>query len=287
MRVDDVLRPTKVPSILLILSVLLVVGNACIGFGDLGTLKSTVETGGADAAQASFRLNRGELNVGGGASSLMQAEFITNSRDDPRVDYQVHNQQGALTVTQAAEQTAFSMGPIENSWSVDLNDDIPLAISVVNTDAHLDLNLDTLTMTGITLDTQRGDATVSVDGVQKALTNLVLNSTSGDLHLEMNGNYAQPRTIVASAEGGSINADLSGNSSASVTGSFKTTSGKITVVVPNNIGVEIETSTTTGSIDAGGLTDTGGGMFVNSAFGNSKITMLLSLRTVSGSIKLR
>jgi predicted membrane protein len=72
-----------------------------------------------------------------------------------------------------------------------------------------------------------------------------------------------------------------------LTGSFKSTSGTITIVVPSTIGVEIETATTSGTVQADGLSARGSGVFANSAFGTTKNALMLSVRTESGAIKLR
>ncbi|HEX3722763.1 MAG TPA: toast rack family protein, partial [Nitrolancea sp.] len=226
-------RPMSALKILLLVCALLVGGTACIGYGNLGTLKSTVEKGNASTVQATFTLSRGELEIGGGASSLMQGEFITESRNDPAIDYAVRDRVGTLTLTQATDQTGFSMGPIQNRWSVNMNDEIPLDLTVDNGGAHVALDLDVVTMTKVSLNSAGGGASISLDGVQQALTAVELKSTGGDLNLEMTGHYAQARTIDAASMSGSITADLSGQSPANLTGSFKSTTGTITIVVPS------------------------------------------------------
>jgi hypothetical protein len=272
---------------LTLVSVMLIAAVACFGYGNVGTLKSTVETGGAVAVQAKFTLNRGALELGGGASGLMQGEFATNSRNDPAIDYAVHERQGTLTVAQAAVQTGFGIAPIENNWSINLNDEMPLDLEIDNGGAHADLNLDTLTVSKLSLSSSVGGAAISIAGVQPELTSVGLNSTSGDVQLQMNGNYARRHAVNVSSTSGSISADLSGRSAADVTGSFKSATGPITIVVPSAIGVEIEISTTSGTVDASGLTERSAGTFVNAAFGSTKVTMLLNVRTTSGAIKLR
>ena len=266
---------------------MLIVGVACGGYGNVGTLKSTVEPGGATAVRATFMLNRGTMELGGGASGLMRGDFATNNRNDPAIDYVVNGRQGTLTLTQAPVQSGFSMAPIENNWSVNLNNEIPLDLEVNNGGAHVDLNLDTLTVNRLVLNSAVGSAQISINGVQPDLTSVGLNSTSGDLQLQMKGDYAQRRAVNVSSISGSISADLSGQSAADVTGSFISATGSITIVVPSSIGVVIEVATTSGTIDAGGLTERAPGTFVNATAGSSPVTMSLNVRTTSGAIKLR
>jgi hypothetical protein len=266
---------------------LLLAGSSCVGYASAGTLKSTVEDGGATAVAASFRLNHGRLSVSGGASSLMRGEFTTDDKNDPSVDYAVHNQQGALNVTQTGNRSSFGMIPIDSSWTVELNDEIPFEMSVENGDAHVDLNLDTLTITQLALNAGAGAASISLDGIQRKLTGVELNATSGDVELRMRGNYEQPRVIDASTLSGSVELDLGGDAAAGLTGSIRSTSGGITISVPRETGVEIEASTTSGTINANGLIERSNGTYVNSAYGTSKTTVLLEVRSTTGTITLK
>jgi hypothetical protein len=280
-------RPLRTLALLSLSLLLLLAGSSCVGYASAGTLKSTVEAGGATAVAASFRLNHGRLAVSGGASSLMRGQFTTDDKNDPAVDYAVHNQQGNLTVTQTGGRSSFGMIPIDSSWTVNLNDEIPLELSVENGGAHVDLNLDTLTITQLSLNAGAGAASISLDGVQRQLTGVELNATSGDLQLRMRGNYEQPRVVDASTLSGSVELDLASDAAAGLTGSIRSTSGGITISVPRRTGVEIEASSTSGTINANGLIERSDGTYVNSAYGASKTTVLLEVRSTTGTITLK
>lgn len=280
-------RPLRGLALLLLSALLLLAGGSCSGYPSAGTLNSTVDAGGATAVAASFRLNHGRLKISGGASSLMRGAFLTDDKYDPSVTYSVHNQQGSLAVTQTGTRSGFSMIPTDSSWTVNLNDEIPLDLAVENGGAHLDLNLDTLTITRLALDVGDGSASISLDGVQREFTAVQLNATSGDVDLHMRGSYDQPRVIDATTISGSLTLDLGGTSAAGLTGSIRSTSGGITISIPRETGVKIEASTTSGTINANGLIEKSNGTYVNSAYGTSKTTVSLEVRSTSGPITFK
>jgi DUF4097 and DUF4098 domain-containing protein YvlB len=280
-------RPPRGLALLLLSALLLLAGSRCSGYPSAGTLNSTVDAGGATAVAASFRLNHGRLAISGGASSLMRGAFSTDDKYDPSVTYSVHDQQGSLAVTQTGTRSDFAMIPTESSWTVNLNDEVPLDLTVANGGAHLDLNLDTLTITRLSLNVGGGSASISLDGVQRQFTGLQLNATSGDVDLHMRGSYDQPRVIDATTISGSVKLDLGGTAAAGLTGSIRSTSGGITIAVPRETGVNIDASTISGTINANGLTETSTGTYVNSAYGTSNTTVRLEVRSTSGPITLK
>ncbi|HEX7103475.1 MAG TPA: toast rack family protein [Nitrolancea sp.] len=280
-------RPLRGLALLLLSALLLLAGGSCSGYPSAGTLNSTVDAGGATAVAASFRLNHGRLKISGGASSLMRGAFLTDDKYDPSVTYSVHNQQGSLAVTQTGTRSGFSMIPTDSSWTVNLNDEIPLDLAVENGGAHLDLNLDTLTITRLALDVGGGSASISLNGVQREFSAVQLNATSGDVDLHMRGSYDQPRVIDATTISGSLTLDLGGASAAGLTGSIRSTSGGITISIPRETGVKIEASTTSGTINANGLIEKSNGTYVNSAYGTSKTTVSLEVRSTSGPITFK
>jgi hypothetical protein len=272
---------------LLLLSVLLLLaGSSCIGYANAGTLKSTVDAGGATAVSANFRLNHGRLEIDGGASSLMLGEFTTDDKSDPAVSYSVADQQGMLTVRQTGTQSSFDMIPLDRSWTVKMNDEIPLDLTVESGNAHTDLNLDTLTITQLALDAGSGAASISLDGVQHQLTGVELHATTGNIDLQMRGTYDQPRTVEATTMSGDVKLDLGRDTEAGLSGSVRSASGAITIAVPRSTGVEIKASTS-GTIEVNGLIEHSNGTYVNSAYGTSKTTVRLTVQSTSGPITLK
>src|SRR5690554_4088943 len=89
---------------LVVLALAMVVATACIGrvsVGDLQTDTETVELGGAESARVELRMGAGRLNLSGGASDLMNAEFSYNVADwQPEISYEMQGNEGVLTVSQ-------------------------------------------------------------------------------------------------------------------------------------------------------------------------------------------
>jgi hypothetical protein len=120
----------------------------------------------AQDARAQLEMGAGELNVTGGADKLMEGEFSYNVSDwEPKVGYDVSDKKGELVVKQGrTSRSAFLSGRARNEWNIRLNDRLPTDLVVRLGAGESDLDLDSLTLTGVELQMGAGKATVDLSG---------------------------------------------------------------------------------------------------------------------------
>src|SRR2546430_781583 len=83
----------------------------------------TVDRQNAKSVHASLEAGAGQFNVSGGSSHLLEADFdFSDSYGTPRVDYNVSNGTGELTITQDSENTHF--GATHNEWNLRFSNEV-------------------------------------------------------------------------------------------------------------------------------------------------------------------
>jgi hypothetical protein len=132
---------------------------------ELQTESEAVELGDAQSVRADLKMAAGELKVGGGADSLMEASFAYNGADwQPEVSYDdVSSATGALSVEQPDGNTGMR-DDYRNEWDIHLNDGVPTNLHVVMGAGESDFDLSGLTLTGLDLRVGAGPSTVDLAG---------------------------------------------------------------------------------------------------------------------------
>jgi N-terminal domain of toast_rack, DUF2154 len=132
--------------------------------GELQRESQSVDLENAQSARAELRMGAGELNLTGGADALMEADFTYNVADwKPEVNYDISGDTGTLIVEQG-EGEGVPGGDARNEWDLRFNDDVPLDLSVQMGAGESDLDLDSLTLTGLDLQMGAGETTVDLTG---------------------------------------------------------------------------------------------------------------------------
>jgi hypothetical protein len=154
-------------------SVVVLVSVAAVFLGSCGTQaigemereSQSIDLENAQSVRAELRMGAGELNVTGGADALMEADFAYNVADwEPEVDYEVSGDTGELIVEQGSGEDIPLGGEARNEWDLRFNDDVPIDLSVEMGAGESDLDLDSLTLTGLDLQMGAGKTTVDLTG---------------------------------------------------------------------------------------------------------------------------
>ena len=125
----------------------------------------SVDSENATSARAQFKMGAGELNLTGGADKLMEADFSYNVSDwKPKISYDVSGKKGELVVKQGSAEGGGLSGGARNKWDVSLNDEVPTDLVVQMGAGESDLDLDSLTLTGVDLQMGAGKTTVDLTG---------------------------------------------------------------------------------------------------------------------------
>lgn len=119
---------------------------------------------GAKSMRAEVRMGLGELRVEGGAAGAMDADFEYSRRDwRPNVDYAVNGGVGVLEVRQPDVRT-FGFGGHRNTWSIRLNDGVPLDLEVETGAGRTTLELGRLDLRSLDVRTGAGETTLDLSG---------------------------------------------------------------------------------------------------------------------------
>ncbi|HKT81113.1 MAG TPA: toast rack family protein [Vicinamibacterales bacterium] len=169
------------------------------------TITRTVELDHAESVDVELKMGAGELHVEGGAPKLLDASFRFNVPSwEPVVDYQGGGSRGRLRIEQG--DGAGSFGNTENTWSLKLNDDVPIDLV-----AHLGAGQATMAIGA--LDLRRleihqgvGELQLDLRGTPEHSYEVNVNGGVGSAHIRLPHSVG----IVANATGGIGSIDVSG-----------------------------------------------------------------------------
>jgi predicted small secreted protein len=133
--------------------------------GEMQRESKSIQAQDAQAVRSKLQMGAGELNITGGADRLMEGEFSYNvSNWKPKVSYDVSGERGELTVKQGSGGGVRLGGDARNEWAISLNDEVPTDLVVEMGAGESDLDLDSLTLTGVDLQMGAGKTTVDLTG---------------------------------------------------------------------------------------------------------------------------
>jgi hypothetical protein len=260
------IRKARTVALLALVVVLLVV-SGCIGqgrrvrIGALQTESRSIELGGADSVRVEIEMGAGELDVAGGAGELLQADFAYNVAEfKPQVTYD----DGLLVIRQPEVEGRASVWDVDEyryEWNLRLNADVLMEMSVSLGAGRTDLDLGSLSLTGLDIDAGAGEITADLSGAS-SLTRLGVKMGVGGLDLDLTGDWQQD--LDAKIEGGV---------------------GEATLRLPRTAGVRVEVQGGLGTVNASGLTKDGS-TYVNDAYGQSDVTLRIEVEAGVGTIHL-
>lgn len=139
----------------------------------------------ASSARVDIEMTEGDLSVRGGSSSLMDGHFSYNVTDwRPNVNYAVNDGVGSLRVRQGERGSIvapWDMDEVENVWDVRLTDATPMDLKVELGSGAGTLLLGELDLTGFTVETGSGDATIDFTSTRAQDVNGSIEGGRGQL----------------------------------------------------------------------------------------------------------
>jgi len=255
---------------LLIIAVLVLSSISCISLdlGDLGIERvevgetqeesQVIELEDVDEIRADVRVGTGNLDIRGGASELLEADFTYNiSEWKPEVTYS----EGRITVRQPSVKKLPSSDDIEYEWDLRFNDAVPMDLRLEIGAGEGTLDLSSLSVTN--LDMKLGAGNVEVDLRDNAsLERLELDMGAGDLMLDLRGAWEDD--VYVNIQGGV---------------------GQINLTLPEDIGVRVDVTKGIGSLEAEGFRIKDGD-YVNDAYGELDVTLNVVLQAGVGQVTL-
>jgi hypothetical protein len=231
--------------------------------GDLVVETRTLELEGAKRVSADIEMGLGKLTIGAGSDEMLDAEFVYNVEDwKPRVEYEVTDGLGELAIRQReSAKRSFGRG-VKYEWNLRFGDRVPLELVMQVGAGECYMDLEDLPVSTLDMKFGAGDVDLIIGG-SNTLTDLDLEAGAGDVMLDLAGDW---------------DVDLHAKIKAGV--------GKITVNLPEKVGVRVETSKGIGKLSMSGLRRKGS-YYVNKAFGESEINLRIEVETGIGAIDLK
>lgn len=150
--------------------------------GELQNETRRVEAGGASSLHAEVKMTQGVLQLLGGATGVMDAEFTYDDADwkQPEVDYAVDaDGQGNLAVKQkATHRPAMHQGRSE--WVIRLNQDLPTDLNVKFGAGKADLDLSGLPLTRLRVESGVGELALDLSGEWRRSLEAFIKAGIGD-----------------------------------------------------------------------------------------------------------
>ena len=165
-----------------LLNLLLLSTVACMEepVGDLEIAPQAVELGKAKSVEAEFRIGVGQLRLSGGAKKLLEGEILYNiARWKPEVTYELEGDAGRLVVRQPESHGVPHGGKMKNDWNLNLNDSVPLRLKINLGVGKNELELGSLNLTDLDIQTGVGESTIDLIGDWKKDLNATIEGGIG------------------------------------------------------------------------------------------------------------
>ena len=164
-------------------------------------ISQSVDKQNAKTVNATIEMGAGELNLSGGSSHLLEADFdYRSSSPAPKVDYSVSGGTGNLHVTQDDSDnhihTGFSRS--ENHWTLHLANDIPLDVRIEMGAGRGNLRLRDIEVTKLKVEMGAGQVDLDLTGDRKQDLTADLEGGVGEAEIHLPKNIG----VIVNASGG-------------------------------------------------------------------------------------
>jgi hypothetical protein len=256
-----------------------------IEVGELQNQREEIPLAGAESATVDVLFGAGELEVEAGVSDqLLSAQFRYNvAQWEPEVTYS----DGTLRIEQGdmKEDWGVPTGNTHNEWKLEFSPEIPLEMNFDVGAGNGKFDLTGLQVSGLELDLGAGDYEVRFEEPNEAaMDELRLDTGASKLDIVGIGN-AGPERVTVNGGVGDLTLDLTGAWSNSADVEITAGIGSITLRLPDDVGVRVETEGGLTNVESGGLRRSGDA-YVNDAFGEAELELLLHVTTGIGNLRL-
>jgi hypothetical protein len=172
--------------------------------GPMLNATKTIELDKADMVRVEMRMGAGELNVEGGSTRLLDANFAFSAPElEPVVRYEDGSFRGRLTI---AEPSHHFGGSGRYEWKLRLNNEVPLDVVTHLGAGNAEMNLGTLNLRGVELHMGVGNLDMDLRGNPKRDYDVEIHGGVGNATVRLPAGVG----IVADAHGGIGNIDAEG-----------------------------------------------------------------------------
>jgi len=157
----------------------------------------TIDRGEAKSVRATLDMGAGDINLSGGSSHLLEADFdYRSSSGTPKVDYSISGTTGELRISQDDDSQIRTSS--DNHWTLHLANDVPLEIKIDMGAGHGNLRLRDIAVTRLNLDMGAGQVDVDLTGDRKSDLTADIEGGVGEANIRLPKNVG----VIVHASGG-------------------------------------------------------------------------------------
>lgn len=213
-------------------------------------------------ARVRVQMNVGDLTLHGGAQDLIEGAFTFNVAElEPQIDVSVVSNQAHVVVRQPELRRFTFDGRVVNDWALSLNNRVPVELNLALGVANANVDLSDIPVERLEVQAGTGELDLVVKG-NETMTTALIRAGVGDITLDLRGDWKTNLDLMI--EGGV---------------------GQITLYVPSVTGVRVKVEQGAGNVEVQGLRSEHGD-YVNEAYGESPITMTITIQTGVGRVRI-
>lgn len=193
----------------------------------------TIEIGGATSAAVRLEMPAGMLNLSGGSSRLLDADFLYRGAGRrPQVNYSVTNGHGQLDITQ--ERNPMGFGEQENDWTLHFGS-IPMVLTLQMGAGQSNMRLSGMNLSRLDIEMGAGELDLDMTGMQKTNLDANIQGGAGQARIRLPKDVGV--RVLASGGIGTVNADgLSRDGDAYVNAAYGKSPTAIDLTVHGGVG---------------------------------------------------
>lgn len=253
--------------------------------GEMQDERRSIPLAGAESATVEILFGAGDLEIEAGTSDdLFSGHFRYNvERWEPQVTYD----DNVLAIKQGGyeEDWGIPTGMTRNEWDLEFSPEIPLEMDITLGAGEGSLDFTGLQLATLDMDMGAGDFTLRFDEPNEIeMDQLTLDTGASKLEVRHIGN-AGPKQVTLQGGVGDIALDFTGAWDRSAEVRITTGVGSLTLRLPDDVGVRVETEGGLSHVEASGLKREGN-LYVNDAFGETEPELRVYITTGVGSVRL-
>ena len=224
--------------------------------------KKSVNRGEASFVNVQIAFWGGYIDVSGGAKDLIDAQFEYSDIEwKPEVAYRLKDKIGNLKVSMPDVGDDININDEDiNQWDIQLNNDIPMDLSIKLGGGEGFYDLNNLKMNS--LEIKLGGGKLDIDLKNSSLPRLDFKAVAGEATVDLSGKW---------------NNDLDAD--------FVCGFGELNLKLPKNISVSVKASGIMGNVEAPGFSKDGS-TYTNDAYRKTKVTLYIDIFGGIGNVNL-
>ena len=243
-----------------------------------------ISADGVDQAEVEIAFGAGDIELmAGDPDMLLDANFRTNVVEwTPEVTWGG----GVLRIEHPNMEGIPSASNLENEWTLRFSPDVALEMDIEIGASNGSLDFTGLSLTNLYLDTGASDLDVIFDDPNPVeMGDLRIRAGAADLEIEGVGN-ASPEEVRIDGGVGDLTLDFTGEWTRSADIRVTAGTGTVNLTFPEDVGVRVEVEGGLSSIDTSGDWSRSGNDYVNSAYDESEIELVVQVTLGLGSLDL-